>query len=168
MGKPFCFERNLPWGVSESAWSALDSNQIYQYFAFGIPALGLNAPLDEGDVVAPYATMLGLQVDPAAAIENLERLNKMGLEGPMGLYESMDFTRQSTREGKRGVIVYSYMSHHQGMSLLALDNLCTGTPCSAGFIRIGGFGQWRRFFSNAFPPHRCRRKTCVLGFQPPI
>lgn len=116
-------ERDLPWGVSECAWSALDSNQIYQYFAFGVPALGLKVPIDEGDVVAPYATMLALQVDPEAAIENLSRLKKLGLEGPMGLYESLDFTRQSTREGKRGVIVYSYMSHHQGMSLLALDNL---------------------------------------------
>jgi cyclic beta-1,2-glucan synthetase len=116
-------ERNLPWGVSESAWSALDSNQIYQYFAFGVPALGLKVPVDEGDVVAPYATMLALRVDPAAAIQNLERLNKLGLDGPMGPYESLDFTRQSTQEGKRGVIVYSYMSHHQGMSLLALGNL---------------------------------------------
>ncbi len=116
-------EKNLPWGVSECAWSALDSNQIYQYFAFGVPSLGITVPLDEGDVVAPYATMLALQVEPAAAIENLERLSELGLDGPMGLYESVDFTRQSTREGKRGVIVYTYMAHHQGMSLLALGNL---------------------------------------------
>lgn len=116
-------ERNLPWGVSECAWSALDSNQIYQYFAFGVPALGMSIPVDEGNVVAAYATMLSLQVDPAAALKNLDRLRTLGLEGPMGFYESVDFTRQSTSEGKRGVIVYSYMSHHQGMSLLALGNL---------------------------------------------
>ncbi len=30
----------VPWGVSESAYSALDANQVYQYRAFGIPGLG--------------------------------------------------------------------------------------------------------------------------------
>jgi len=116
-------EKNLPWGVSECAWSALDSNQIYQYRAFGTPALALKATLDEENVVAPYATMLSLQIDPVAAIQNLERLEGLGLRGPMGFYESVDFTRESTRRGSRGVVIYTYMSHHQGMSLLALDNL---------------------------------------------
>ena len=48
-------EKNLPWGVSECAYSALDSHQTYQYRAFGVPALALNAGLDEGEVIAPYA-----------------------------------------------------------------------------------------------------------------
>jgi cyclic beta-1,2-glucan synthetase len=116
-------EKQLPWGVSECAWSALDSNQVYQYHAFGIPALALKPGLDEEHVVAPYATMLSLQIDPEAAIENLGRLQRLGLDGPMGFYESVDFTRESTSEGARGVVIYTYMSHHQGMSLMALDNL---------------------------------------------
>ena len=40
----------------------------------------------------------------------------------MGFYEAIDFTRAAKREGERGVIIYAYMAHHQGMSLLALDN----------------------------------------------
>ncbi len=116
-------ERGLPWGVSECAYSALDSNQTYQYRAFGVPALALNAGLDEGEVIAPYATMLSLQVDLRSSIANLTRLKSMGLDGPMGLYEAIDFTRQSTRRGDRGVLIYTYMSHHQGMSLLALNNV---------------------------------------------
>ena len=116
-------EKNLPWGVSECAYSALDSHQTYQYRAFGVPALALNAGLDEGEVIAPYATMLSLQVDPRAAIANLMRLQELGLDGPMGLYEAIDFTRESSRGGQRGVVIYAYMSHHQGMSLLALNNL---------------------------------------------
>jgi cyclic beta-1,2-glucan synthetase len=115
--------RNLPWGVSESAYSALDSRRTYQYRAFGIPALALNAGMDEGEVIAPYATMLSLLVDPRAAIANIERLRTLGLSGPMGFFEAIDFTRQSTRAGQRGVVIYTYMSHHQGMSLLALDNV---------------------------------------------
>src|SRR5207244_821778 len=31
--------------------------------------------------------------------------------------------RESNRAGGRGVVIYTYMSHHQGMTLLALDNV---------------------------------------------
>jgi cyclic beta-1,2-glucan synthetase len=115
-------EKKLPWGVSECAYSALDANRIYQYHAFGVPALALNAGLDEGDVIAPYATMLSLQVDLRASLENLNRLQELGMDGPMGLYEAIDYTRHGSR-GKRGVVIHTYMSHHQGMSLLALNNV---------------------------------------------
>jgi len=116
-------ENEVPWGVSESAYSALDAHQIYQYKAFGVPSLALNPAVDNELVVAPYATVLALQVDPVAAADNLQRLRRTGLAGPMGLYESIDFTRESTPEGERGVIVYTYMAHHQGMSLAALNNV---------------------------------------------
>ena len=92
-------EKNLPWGVSECAYSALDSNQTYQYRAFGVPALALNAGMDEGEVIAPYATMLSLQVDPGASIANLTRLQALGLEGPMGLYEAIDSRVRAPRPG---------------------------------------------------------------------
>ncbi len=116
-------QKNVPWGVSECAWSAIDSNQIYQYHAFGIPTLSLKTALDEESVVAPYATMLSLQVDPEAAIHNLFRLRELGLLGPMGFYESIDFSRANNSQGECGVVVYTYMSHHQSMSVLALDNV---------------------------------------------
>ncbi len=115
--------QGIPWGVSESAYSALDSHQIYQYKAFGVPALALNPGLEDALVVAPYATVLALLVDPVAALKNLERLQVLGLAGPMGFYESIDFTRENTRHGKPGVVTYSYMAHHQGMTLAALDNV---------------------------------------------
>ena len=41
----------------------------------------------------------------------------------MGLYESIDFNLENTRDGKRGVVIYAYMAHHQGMSLAALDDV---------------------------------------------
>jgi cyclic beta-1,2-glucan synthetase len=115
-------EKKLPWGVSECAYSAIDANQTYQYHAFGVPELALNADLVVGDVIAPYATMLSLQVDLRAALANLHRLQCLGMDGPMGLYEAIDFSRQGSR-GNRGVLIYTYMSHHQGMSLLALNNV---------------------------------------------
>jgi cyclic beta-1,2-glucan synthetase len=116
-------ENRVPWGISESAFSAIDAHQIYQYRAFGVPELALNPAVENELVVAPYATVLALQVNAAAAAENLERLRGIGLAGPMGLYESIDFTRENTREGERGVVVYTYMAHHQGMSLAALNNV---------------------------------------------
>ena len=115
--------QGIPWGISESAWSALDSHQIYQYKAFGVPALALNPGLDNQLVVAPYASILALMVDPGEAAQNLERLLALGLSGPMGFYEAIDFTRETERYGKPGVVIYSYMAHHQGMALAALNNV---------------------------------------------
>ena len=57
-------EKGVPWGISESAYSALDAHQIYQYRAFGVPALAIQPDLDAELVVAPYATMLALMIDP--------------------------------------------------------------------------------------------------------
>jgi len=115
-------ERGVPWGISESAYSALDINMIYQYQAFGVPSLGLKRGLEDDLVVAPYATALALLVEPVESIKNLRRLERTGMYGRMGFYESLDYTRQQERQGRKGVIVYTYMAHHQGMSLMAVDN----------------------------------------------
>jgi cyclic beta-1,2-glucan synthetase len=116
-------QRGIPWGISESAFSALDTNRIYQYRAFGVPGLGLKRGLEEDLVVSPYSSFLALAVEPAAAVRNLKRLARLGMRSAKGFVESIDYTRQQEREGDRGVIIYAYMAHHQGMSLLALDNL---------------------------------------------
>jgi cyclic beta-1,2-glucan synthetase len=116
-------ENGIPWGISESAWSALDAHQIYQYRAFGVPALALNPGTEEEPVVSPYSSVLAMMIDPAAATDNLERLQGLGLAGPMGFYEAIDFSRENRENGERGVVIYCYMAHHQGMSLNALDNI---------------------------------------------
>ncbi|MBV9469173.1 MAG: hypothetical protein JOZ57_07995, partial [Abitibacteriaceae bacterium] len=135
-------QRGVPWGISESAFSGLDTNKIYQYKAFGVPGLGLKRGLEDDLVVAPYATALALLVDTDAAVANLKRLEKLGMRGDYGFYESIDFSRASIgdpeqdgaavsahngqggkREANPGAIVRAFMVHHQGMSLLAFDNL---------------------------------------------
>ena len=115
--------RGVPWGISESAYSALDAHKIYQYRAFGVPSLGLKRGLEDELVVAPYATALALLVNPAEAIGNLKRFVKLGMYGRMGFYESLDYTRQEERRGGKGVVVYAYFAHHQGMSLMAFNNV---------------------------------------------
>lgn len=112
----------IPWGISESAHGDLDSHRIYQYRAFGVPALALNPEVGNEPVVAPYATMLAAPLAPRAAVENLRRFANAGLAGPMGFYESIDFTQES----KGGAVIGCYMAHHQAMSLAALDNVLHG------------------------------------------
>src|SRR5690606_30911967 len=88
---------DVPWGVSESAHSGLDANHIYQYRAFGTPALGMKRGLEEDLVVAPYATMMALQFAPDKALRNLMALKGQGLYSRMGFYEAIDYSRPARR-----------------------------------------------------------------------
>jgi cyclic beta-1,2-glucan synthetase len=112
----------IPWGISEAAYSALDAGHTYQYYAFGVPDLAMKRSLDEGLIVAPYASALALPYAPGAAIENLRRLAALGMRGDRGFYESIDYSRQRGPTGELGIVVQAYMAHHQGMALLAIDN----------------------------------------------
>jgi cellobiose phosphorylase len=122
-------ENDVPWGISESAFSALDRHNVYQYRAFGVPALALKRGQEENLVIAPYATALALGVEPAAATRNLRRLAKIGgssaLLADYGYFEAIDYSRRTDAGGAAGIVIHCYMVHHQGMSLLAYDNaLC--------------------------------------------
>jgi cellobiose phosphorylase len=118
-------QNRVPWGISESAFSALDRHNVYQYRAFGVPALALKRGRAQDLVVAPYATALALGVQPAAAMKNLRRLATLGnstLLGDHGYYEAIDYSRRAEPRGEEGIMIHCYMAHHQGMSLLAYDN----------------------------------------------
>ena len=116
-------ERGVPWGISESAYNARDLHLNYQYGPFGVPGLGLKRGLSEDLVVAPYATMLAAMVEPRAALDNLQRLTQEGALATYGFYEAIDYTTERLPQNQRRAIIRSYMAHHQGMSLVALDNL---------------------------------------------
>jgi cyclic beta-1,2-glucan synthetase len=120
--------RRVPWGISESAFGNMDLNKTYQYKAFGVPLLGLKRGLEEQLVIAPYATLLALNLAPGETVRNLKQLAGLGLLADYGYYEAMDFSRQTQRVGKRGVIIKAYMAHHQGMAFLALTNFLHGNP----------------------------------------
>jgi cyclic beta-1,2-glucan synthetase len=127
-------QRDVPWGISESAYAFTDRQGNYQYRAFGVPGLGLKRGLSTDLVVSPYATALASLVTPSAAAENFERLAALGLEGRYGFYEALDYNPRSRDletppdSGTRPAIVRAYFAHHQGMSLVALANvLCHDT-----------------------------------------
>ena len=54
--------------------------------------------LEEQLVVAPYATLLALNLAPSETVQNLKRLAGLGLLGDYGYYEAMDFSRQPQRD----------------------------------------------------------------------
>ncbi|MCX8129462.1 MAG: glycosyl transferase [Clostridia bacterium] len=120
--KKYGKQKKVPWGVSESGFYSLDINLDYQYKAIGVPWLGLKRGLIEDTVVAPYATFLALPLDPAGAMENIKRLKAEGLDGPYGYYEAVDYTPERLPFGEKRAIVKSFMVHHEGMSLLGLNN----------------------------------------------
>lgn len=114
--------RGMPWGISESSFASRDADHNYRYRGFGVPELGLRRDLAQDLVVAPYASALALAVRTDAAVQNLQALEELGLGGTYGLYEAADFTPERLPSAKRFVPVRSYMAHHQGMILAALDN----------------------------------------------
>lgn len=116
----------IPWGISESAYYALDREQNYQYKAHGVASLGLQRGLARELVVAPYASFLALLVEPGPAIANLRRLRDLGAEGRYGLYEALDYTPARGGTRQHPLVIQSWMAHHLGMSLVALDNCLTG------------------------------------------
>lgn len=124
----------LPWGVSESGYNVRDGNLNYQYHAFGVPGLGLKRGLGEDAVVAPYATVLALPLVPDAAVRNLRRLLDEGLGGRFGLYEAVDYTAARLPRGWKSVVIRSFMTHHQGMILLALATALLGGPMQRRFL----------------------------------
>ena len=84
-------QRDVPWGMSESAYNTVDVHLNYQYRAFGVPGLGLKRGLVDDLVVAPYASALALMVAPEAACLNLQQLSAAGAEGRFGFYEAIDY-----------------------------------------------------------------------------
>src|SRR5436309_2502057 len=124
-------ERSVPWGISESTYNLVDRHNNYQYKAFGIPGLGLKRGLGDEIVVAPYATALALAIDPPASAANLRRLAGSGLEGEYGFFDAIDYTNRepdttSPIGHEAGVVVQTYLAHHQGMALVALTNALLG------------------------------------------
>jgi cyclic beta-1,2-glucan synthetase len=115
--------RQVPWGVSESAYNLRDRHLTYQYRAFGIPDLALKRGLGRDLVIAPYASILAAMVDPTRALTNLSVLEHHGVLGEYGFRDALDYTRP--HPGRRYAIVWNYMAHHIGMSLAALTNMLT-------------------------------------------
>ena len=126
-------QRDVPWGISESGYNTVDASLNYQYRAFGVPGTGLKRGLADDLVISPYATMLGLMVEPDAACANLQRMADLGFMGKHGFYEAIDYTAARLPRGQNFAVVRSFMAHHQGMGFLALSYLLHDRPMQRRF-----------------------------------
>ncbi|PWC16066.1 GH36-type glycosyl hydrolase domain-containing protein [Brenneria corticis] len=144
---------SVPWGISESAYNARDMDFTYQYSNFGVPGLGLKRGLADNLVVAPYATGLATMVDPLAACRNYERLAGMGASGRYGFYEALDFTPSRLPENKKVAIVYSFMAHHQGMTLVAIANALHDGDMRRRFHREPMIQSCELLLQESLPAH---------------
>jgi cyclic beta-1,2-glucan synthetase len=121
--KQYGAQKGVPWGISESGYFAFDGNQNYQYRAFGVPSVAFKRGMSADLVIAPYASMIALPVDPPAVMDNLDALKQAGGLGRYGLYEAIDYTQSRLQLGQEKAVVREYMAHHQGMILLTLVNV---------------------------------------------
>ncbi len=108
------------WGISESCYYTFDGEMNYQYKAFGAQELALKSGMDKDIVISPYSSFLTLSIAPQKSIINLRKLEKLGMYGKYGFYESVDYTK--TRVGKGHALIRTCMAHHIGMSIVAIDN----------------------------------------------
>jgi cyclic beta-1,2-glucan synthetase len=120
--KSYVKKQQVPWGISECGYYAFDVNMNYQYRAFGVPDLGYRRDLPDDLVIAPYASLLGLSLQPQAVLENMTQLEQLNMLGRYGFYEALDYTKTRLPANQTHAVVQSYMAHHQGMILLAACN----------------------------------------------
>jgi Cellobiose phosphorylase len=128
--------KGIPWGISESAFYHFDVSLNYQYKAFGVPGIGLKRGLANELVIAPYATIMALQVDLKGAFENIKSLIRIGMEGRYGFYEAIDYTKERLPGEKKEALVKCFMVHHEGMSLMTLGNILRNNIFQERFHRI--------------------------------
>ncbi|MDP2368100.1 GH36-type glycosyl hydrolase domain-containing protein [Rhodoferax sp.] len=119
----FARAHGVPWGVSESAHSGRDHTLAYQYAPHGVPRLALRRTPPDELVVAPYATLLAAQIEPHAALANLHALEGVAARTRYGFVESLDFTPGRQDGLSAFTPVCTFMSHHQGMTIVALANV---------------------------------------------
>jgi cellobiose phosphorylase len=110
------------WGMGESAYSATDSSNRYQYQVFGSARLGLKRNLADFLVVAPYVSALSLPIMPRAATNNLRRYTNERMRGRYGFYDSLDYLGKDGRRLKKPIPAQVYYAHHQGFALCSIFN----------------------------------------------
>lgn len=140
---------HVPWGASESAYYQMDAHNVYRYKAFGASALSVRWNPPGRIVTTPYATALALAFDARAAVRNVQRLERVGMRGPLGLYEAADFGNRGGLLEPR--VVRSFMAHHQGMILAALDNFLSERTLVRRFHRDPRIATFEYLLQEASP-----------------
>jgi len=163
-------QQQIPWGVSESAYSVTDADENYQYKAFGTPALGIRSGLADDHVVAPYASMLALGVWPQAAVNNLKALVSLQALGDYGFFDALDFTPSRVYTDFEYRSVETWMAHHQGMSLVAILNVLRDDLMPRRVLREPALNAVQLLLQERIPwgaPAQSARLSELVDFIPP-
>ncbi|MDO9315112.1 MAG: glucoamylase family protein [Burkholderiaceae bacterium] len=115
--------REVPWGISESAYAGRDHTLAYQYAPQGVPRLALRRTPPAELVIAPYATALSAQIAPHLARLNFAALEALAPREQYGFIEALDFTSARQSGEQSFTPVSTFMAHHQGMTIVALANV---------------------------------------------
>lgn len=144
--------RSIPYGVSESCFYETDNSLSYKYKAHGMKSLALKRDCDDEAVVSPYSVFLTLPFDKKSALKALSELSALHCEGKYGFYEAVDFTRERT-DGEHYCIVRSYMSHHVGMSIIAITNALTDGIFVKRFMSEPDMSAAKSLLNEKIPEH---------------
>ena len=107
--------KNMPWGISETAYNELDDAQNYKYHAFGVPYLKFQNTTPDRIVISPYSSLMTIGIDDRAVYDNIRRFKALGMyDEDYGFFESYD--------EEDHVPVRAHYAHHQGMILASLTN----------------------------------------------
>ena len=106
--------KQLPWGISESAYDELDDGQNYKYKAFSTPYLKIQEDKNPRIVLSPYSSAMAIIYSPKEVYNNLKKFKKLGMYSDFGFFESYDYEHEEK--------VFAYFAHHQGMILSAMTN----------------------------------------------
>ena len=121
--KQYAEKREIPWGISESAYAAGDHTLAYQYAPQGVPRLALRRTPADDLVVAPYATGLAVMFDTPGAVANMRTLESLHARADIGFIEALDYSAERQRAGSECQPVSTFMAHHQGMTVVAIANV---------------------------------------------
>lgn len=109
--------KNLPWGISETAYNELDDAQNYKYHAFGVPYLKFQNTTPDRIVISPYSSIMAIGTAPKTVYNNIRHFKSLDMYDEYGFFESYD--------DEDHVPVKAHYAHHQGMILASLTNyLC--------------------------------------------
>ena len=144
------------------------SRRNYQYRAFGVPGLGLKRGWPTISSSRRTPPCWRRRSRRAKSLRNLERLRARRPGRPLRLSTKRSTTRRSgcRRERERGVVLPTFMAHHQGMSLVALDNAAERLADAAAVSRRSA--QSRRPICCCRSASRSWCRSRIRRSRPPI
>lgn len=146
-------KQGIPYGISESCFYSIDPSFNYRYKAHGIKSLALKRDADEESVISPYCTFLTLPFDKKSALKNLRTLSSSyNAEGRYGFYEAVDFCEKHL-DGEEFQIVRCFMSHHIGMSIIAMANILSDDIFVKRFMKDPAMESGRSLLEERLPVH---------------